>query len=151
MIDIKYFTFNGFRENTFLLFDKTKECVIIDPGCNDPYEEKQLVDFIEDHDLTPKIILNTHCHIDHVMGNKFIVDRFNIPLLFNKIECPVLNAAVGYADACNIQYTPSPAATDYISEADTIEFGKSKLSIVFVPGHSPGHIAFEKANNPFLS
>ncbi len=142
MITIKSFTFNSFQENTFILFDDTNECVIIDPGCNERDEEKQLVDFIKQHDLTPKILLNTHCHIDHIMGNRFVVDTYDIPLLFNKIENVVMEAAMAYAMACNIDYTPSPAATGFLTEADVVKFGESELSIVFVPGHSPGHIAF---------
>ncbi len=150
MINIKKFTFNAFHENTFVLFDETKECVVIDPGCNDRSEEMQLVDFIKQNDLTPKILLNTHCHIDHIMGNKFVTDTFGVPLLFNKIENAFMEATVAYAIACNIDYTPSPAANDFLTEADVVKFGESELAILFVPGHSPGHIAFVCKEQKFV-
>ena len=70
MIKVHYFTFNPFQENTYILFDETKECIIIDPGCGDGNERKALEHYINQEKLKPVKLINTHCHIDHVLGNK---------------------------------------------------------------------------------
>ena len=79
MIEIQSFTFNGFQENTYVLFDQTKECIIIDPGCYEKSEQESLVNFIQTNQLKPIKLVNTHCHIDHVLGNKFVADIFIKP------------------------------------------------------------------------
>ena len=80
MIQIQSFIFNGFQENTYLLFDETKECIIIDPGCYDEQEQKTLEKFIAENELKPVQLINTHCHIDHVLGNNFVAHKWNLDL-----------------------------------------------------------------------
>ncbi len=72
MITVQGFTFGPFEENTYVLFDESKECVIIDPGCSNKSEQEDVVQFISDEGLKPVKLLNTHCHVDHVLGNSFI-------------------------------------------------------------------------------
>ena len=69
---IKKFTFNEFQENTYIVFDKTKKCIIIDPGCNNKKEQEEIVFFIKKEKLEPIKLINTHCHLDHIFGNYFI-------------------------------------------------------------------------------
>ena len=89
-MNIKSFTFNPFQENTYIVYDATKECLIIDPGCYTDAERKELKAFIEEKGLTPVKLINTHCHIDHVLGNKFASEQWNIQLHMHKEDLPVL-------------------------------------------------------------
>ena len=77
---INQFTFNAFQENTFILSDETKECIIIDPGCYEEKEKELLSDFIKSSNLKPIKLINTHCHIDHILGNKFVSEKWDIDL-----------------------------------------------------------------------
>jgi len=136
------FTFNDFAENTFVIYDDSKECCIIDPGCNNSNEESQLVDFIETNNLKPVKLLNTHCHIDHVLGNKLIREKHHLPLISHQGEQVVLDNMQQVARMYGIAYKPSPNISEFLDEGDTLEFGNSKLDVYFTPGHSPASISF---------
>jgi hydroxyacylglutathione hydrolase len=142
MLQIQSFVFNPFEENTYVLFDETRECVIIDPGCVEKDEQQELADFIQDNQLSVQLLLNTHCHIDHVLGNFFVKEKFKTKLLIPVKEEPVLRA--GSVSASNYGFYQYQAASpdSYIKEGDIIKFGKQTLQVLFVPGHSPGHVAF---------
>ncbi len=150
MIHIQKFTFNPFQENTFVLFDDTKEAVVIDPGCNSTAENKVLTDFIEEKDLKVVKLLNTHCHIDHVFGNQFIKDKYQVQLYMHELDVPTLKAAKLAADMYQIKPFTESEPDIFISEKDTIEFGESSLEILFVPGHAPGHVAFLHRAQKFM-
>ncbi len=91
MISIQQFTFNEFQENTYVLFDETKEAIIIDPGCMYKHEENELALFIRQNQLNVVKLLNTHCHIDHVLGNDFVMNTYKIPLYLHKDELKTYN------------------------------------------------------------
>ncbi|HAS43506.1 MAG TPA: MBL fold hydrolase [Microscillaceae bacterium] len=150
MIHIQKFTFNPFQENTFVLFDNTKEAVVIDPGCNSSAENKVLTDFIEEKELKVVKLLNTHCHIDHVFGNQFIKDKYGVQLHMHELDVPTLKAAKLAADMYQIKPFIESEPDVFISEKDTIEFGESSLEILFVPGHAPGHVAFLNRAQKFI-
>ncbi len=133
-------------ENTYLLYDESKSCVIIDPGCFGEEEKKEMDDFINDNDLTVEKLLNTHCHIDHVLGNSFVKDKYQVSLFAHEIEVPYLKAVETYAPNYGYQQYQPSTIDNYINEGDIIEFGNSSLEILFVPGHSAGHIAFINNN-----
>ena len=139
---IQKFTFNYFGENTYVLYDETGECIIIDPGCSNSNEENSLSDFIEKNKLKPILLLNTHCHIDHILGNAFVKNKYQIPLYINQYEEPVLKAGTSISQAYGIVYSPSPLPDKFIDENDKINFGNSEFDIAFTPGHSPGSLCF---------
>lgn len=145
MLQVKKFTFNPFGENTYVLFDELKECIIIDPGCYEKAEQRELADFIEANALNVKQLVNTHCHIDHVLGNAFVKRKFNVGLFIHAIEEPVLRAVKSYASNYGFVQYEETAADGFLTERDVITFGSQSLQILFVPGHSPGHIAFYDA------
>ena len=89
-MNIKSFTFNPFQENTYVVYDESKECIIIDPGCYTTQEQEDLKRFIEEKALAPVKLINTHCHIDHVLGNKFASEQWDIQLHMHKEDLPVL-------------------------------------------------------------
>jgi len=142
MISIKSFVFGPFQENTYLLFDETKECIIIDPGCYDDRERSELLSFINTNNLKPVKLINTHCHLDHIFGNGFVADTFHLKLEINKQETPVLDSYLTSANLYGLNASPSPQPSVYLNEGDKIKFGNSTLEIVFTPGHSPGSITF---------
>lgn len=142
MLQVKSFTFNDFYENTYLLFDETKECVIIDPGCNNESEKSLLSNFITENELTPIHLLNTHCHIDHILGNKYVADTYGLTLVSHKGEIPVLEFGSQTAAMYHIPYEKSPNIEIFVDEGDVISFGNTTLDIIFTPGHSPASISF---------
>ncbi len=150
MISIKSFAFGPFQENTYILFDETKECVIIDPGCYDSTERAALANYIDNNKLKPVKLLNTHCHLDHVFGNGFIAEKYNLKLEINKFDKPVLDALMMTAKMYGLNAEPSPEPSIYLNEGDKITFGTSTLEILFTPGHSPGSITFYDTTQKFM-
>jgi hydroxyacylglutathione hydrolase len=150
MINIKQFTFNPVSENTYILFDETGECVIIDPGMYDAAEQNIVVNFIKEQELKPVLLLNTHCHYDHVFGNKFVYDNWGLKPQFHKGELYVLQAMPGYVPQMGLHYELSPEPEVFLPEAGKVNFGNSQLELIFAPGHSPAHLCFYAAADNFL-
>ncbi len=150
MVHIKNFVCNPYQENTYILYDDTLECVIIDPGMYTGDEQNRLLKFIAENKLKPVLLLNTHCHIDHVLGNKFIYDTYGLLPQFHKGEEAVLNAVVSYAPQMGIRYEVSPLPESYLPESGSISFGDSSMDLIFCPGHSPAHLCFHNQEYKIL-
>jgi len=151
MITVKKFTFNPFQENTYLLFDETKECVIIDPGCYESHEEEELIRFIESNELKVVKLLSTHSHIDHVLGNKFVMEKYGVDLHIHSKDLETLMAVETYAATYGfMNYQPCVAPHNFLEEGKYVLFGNSSLEIKFVPGHAPGHIVFVAQDEKFV-
>jgi hydroxyacylglutathione hydrolase len=145
---LKSFENNPYQENTYILYDETGQCAIIDPGMYTAAEQNAVVNFIRDNKLTPVLLLNTHCHIDHVLGNKFVFDQYGLKPQFNIGEQEIMDAVVGYAPSMGFRYDPSPLPEVYLPETGTINFGNTTLELIFAPGHSPAHLCFyNRADN----
>lgn len=145
------YTFNGFQENTYLLFDTAKNCVIIDAGCYERQEQNELVQFIKDNDLNVKALLGTHAHIDHVLGNAFVKRTFNCPYYLHERDLPTLKAIDSYAHVYGFQgYETSPLPDVLLQGGEQLEFGGIKLEVLFTPGHAPGHVVFFSKENNFV-
>jgi len=142
MATVQSFENNPYQENTYILFDETGECAIIDPGMYTAPEQNVVVNFIRDNKLKPVLLLNTHCHIDHVLGNKFIFDQYALKPKFHIGELPVIEAIVAYAPMMGFRYEVSPLPDEYLPENGTIKFGNTEISLIFSPGHSPAHLCF---------
>lgn len=142
MLTVKSFTFNPFAENTYVLYDETGEAVIIDPGCYEKGEKAELLDFIKANDLKPVKLLNTHCHIDHVLGNAFVINSYDVPLWFHKDEEPILRAVTSYASNYGFPMYQDSHADHYIADGEEVKFGNTNLRSILVPGHAPGHLVF---------
>jgi glyoxylase-like metal-dependent hydrolase (beta-lactamase superfamily II) len=152
-MNIKSFTFNPFQENTYIVYDKSKECLIIDPGCYTDAERKELKAFIEEKELTPVKLINTHCHIDHVLGNNFASEQWDIQLYMHREGLPVLEKVEGIGKIYGIEdYEGSPYPKHFLAQGNTLTFGKSSFEILFTPGHAPGHIClYSKENNLLIA
>ena len=148
---IKQLTFNPFQENTYIIWDDTKNCIIIDPGCYEEEERKNLVSFIEINEINPVKLINTHCHIDHILGNKFVSENWNIELHIHKLDLPLLENAGGIAQTYGFEkYEGSPYPQHFLKDGDLLKFGESKLEILFTPGHAPGHICLFSKEEKFI-
>ena len=141
-MEVAVFTFNAFAENTYVLFDKTNDCVIVDPGCNSKEEQDLLVGFINSKDLKPVKLVNTHCHIDHILGNAFISEKYGLELIAHRGEIPVLAAGKMTSDMYGIKYDPSPEISSFLNEGELLTFGETSLEVLFTPGHSPASLSF---------
>lgn len=139
---VKIFVFNPFQENTYVISDDTKDCVIIDPGCYEEREKKILTEYIASDNLTVRMLLNTHCHIDHILGNAFVKEKYNVKLYIHTKEEFVLNAQKIFAPNYGFHQYHEARPDAYLTPGEFIEFGEQKFSILFVPGHAPGHVAF---------
>lgn len=139
MIQIKKFTFNLFSENTFVLWDdESKDCAIVDPGCSDSSEEKELEEFIVENNLTVKYLINTHCHIDHILGCEFVKNKFNPIYLAPELDIPLIQNASQQASFVGMDFSISLLPSEYLSEDKKLQLGKSELIFIFTPGHTPG-------------
>ena len=124
------------------MYDESKECVIIDPGCSHKAEEDEMIQFIEEHHLKPVRLLNTHCHIDHILGNKFVSEKYGLPLEAHELESDNVRRADSYAAMFGMDSLDTPSISKYLNEGDEVAFGDSKLHVLFTPGHAPGHVVF---------
>lgn len=150
MIRIKSFVCNPYQENTYVLYDDTGAAAIVDPGMYGPQEEKQLSDFISAEGLTPELLLNTHCHIDHVLGNRYVYDTYGLLPQFHEGELPLLVEVQNYAPQMGIRYDVSPIAETFLPATGSITFGEKELTLIFAPGHSPAHLCFYNKAEGFL-
>jgi hydroxyacylglutathione hydrolase len=142
MLKVQRFVFNPFEENTYILFDETKEGVVIDPGCYDKQEQNELVSFIEREELKVVKLLNTHCHIDHVLGNWYVKKTYGVKLFIHPKDEVVLKAVKVYAPNYGMFEYQDTEADEFLHEGQQITFGNQSLRVLFVPGHAPGHVAF---------
>lgn len=150
MLNIHGFAFNPFQENTYLVYDENGNCAIFDPGMSNPTEERTFLAVIESQNLTPVALYNTHCHIDHVLGNRFIYDQFGLIPQLHEGEVPVLVSVDARAPMFGIRYDTSPLPEEFLQEDQVINIGEHKLHILLVPGHSPAHLCFFAPAQHFL-
>ena len=151
MIKIKCFEFNLFSENTYVLYDETKEAVIIDCGCMSADEEKRLSEFIAGHELAPKLLLCTHLHLDHILGNAFVHRTYGLLPKAHRLEVeqiPPLDVQMKQMGLhASVDAVP---VTSFLNENEPIRFGHSELAVLFVPGHSPGSLVFYSPADCFV-
>lgn len=147
---IKNFVFNPFQVNTFILSDETGECVIIDAACYASQEEQILENYITGQKLKPVLLLNTHCHIDHILGNRFVKERYGIDTAASEHDAFLLDSAGDFARNYGFEIEDVPALDRTVGESDTVQFGNSRLDILHVPGHSPGSLVFHSNIDKFI-
>ena len=150
MLTVKAFTFNPFEENTYILYNGQKQCCIIDPGCYFPQEREELKTFVENMGLSPVLLLNTHCHLDHVFGNKFIYDTWGLSLHLHEKEKLVLDFAPNSGKLYQVPFDIYDGPLVYLKEGEKIKINDDELEIRFVPGHSPGHVCFYNEAGSFV-
>ena len=142
MLQIQSFIFSPIQENTYILYNELKECIIIDPGSYFDEEKDAMKAFIEQKQLVPKMLLNTHSHLDHVFGNKFIAETYGLTLQLHEKEKTVLEFAPVSGLKYNMPFDNYTGELIFLKEGDKIILGTDELEIFETPGHSPGHIVF---------
>jgi hydroxyacylglutathione hydrolase len=150
MLQIKSFEFSPIQENTYVLYNEFNDCIIIDPGCYYDAEKDELVAFITDNQLTPKMLINTHCHLDHVFGNKMLAEKYELTLQIHEKEKFVLDFAAKTGLMYNLPFDNYVGNFIYLAEGDTLKLGQDELTILLTPGHSPGSLSFYSAANKFV-
>lgn len=150
MLNVKLFVFNPFQENTYIIYNDKGDCLLFDPGCYTTAEQTEISVFIKEQNLTPKVLINTHCHIDHILGNRFIMEKYEVPLWIHKDDLTLLHAAPVYGQTYGVKMNPSPEPEKFLDENNTVTLGEFELQIIHIPGHSPGGICFYSKDNKFL-
>ena len=150
MLQIKQFTFSPVQENTYILFNEHHNAIVIDPGCYSKNEEKMLQSFIEKQGLTVKKLINTHCHLDHIFGNKFVATTYNLVPIIHKAEETMLNYAPLAAEKWGLPFEMYEGNLEFIKENDIVFLDQDELLIIEAPGHSPGHICLYNKKQNFL-
>ena len=139
MVNVKQFTFNPFSENTFLLWDdETNETAVIDPGMSTKDEQNTLADFLASSKLKVKFLINTHCHIDHILGCKFVKEKYNPVYYAPEKDLVFLENANKQAEMFDIKLEKLPKPDELILDESEIYLGKSRIKFLFTPGHTPG-------------
>ena len=147
MVKINVFTFNLFSENTIVLWDdETKEAGVIDPGTSSSDEETILSEFISSENLNIKYLINTHCHIDHILGCKFVKEKFNPVYYAPEKDLPLLEHAMDQASMFDILLDKPPNPDELITEETELTLGKFKMKFLFTPGHTPGEFCIYLEN-----
>ncbi len=147
---IASFVFSPFAENTYVIADPSGECVIIDPGCADADERLELTLYINEYNLRPVRLLNTHCHIDHVFGNRYVAETWKLAPECHQGEVVVLEAAGVFAGAFGVHYDPSPPIGSFLEPGSLVRFGQTVLEVLFTPGHSPASICFYNRRDGYV-
>lgn len=150
MTEITCFTFNPFQENTYIIEAKDKTCWIIDPGCYFDKEKEKISHHIRTKGLTPVRLLNTHCHLDHIFGNAYIADTYNLAPEWHKKEDIVMTGASMAAMMYGVKAPEYRAPAGFLEEGTSIELNGISFQILFTPGHSPGSVCFYNAEEKYV-
>jgi len=150
MINIHSFCFGPFQENTYVLWDESKEALIMDPGNFTAAENRELKEFIESENLKVKRLLLTHAHIDHISGNRFVYDTWKLLPEVHKSDLFFIEKHKQTSDMYGLPCDPSPLPEKFLEEGGKIKWGHSELEMIFTPGHSPGSITFYNKEQKFV-
>ncbi len=150
MIKIRKFEFSPFSENTYVLWDEsTLQAAIVDPGCYEEKEEIALDEFVNSNDLRVDYLINTHCHIDHIFGNVFVINQYKPKFIVPEKDLPLLRDASMQGEIFGVDIASSPEPDDFITEDDDLQLGESVLKFLFTPGHTPGEYCIYSPEDNF--
>ncbi|MFW6103680.1 MAG: MBL fold metallo-hydrolase [Bacteroidota bacterium] len=140
MIQVKTYAFNPFQENTYVIYDETQKCIILDPGCYFSEEQKELTDFIAENGLQPEYIVHSHGHVDHILGSDYLRNYYNIQAIMHKDDLEVLRKSKDFGEMTGIEIDQPKDPEIFIKEGEKISFGNTSFDVLHLPGHSPGSI-----------
>jgi glyoxylase-like metal-dependent hydrolase (beta-lactamase superfamily II) len=145
MINVKIFQFNPLQENTYLLYNEDGDCIVVDPGCYTDKERDQLRGFIEAKQLNPIMLIKTHCHLDHVFGNKFVHETYGL-----ECEKQVLEMAPTSGLMWNLPFDNYSGPIHFLDEGSILMLGDETIQVLLTPGHSPASISFYASKSGFV-
>jgi hydroxyacylglutathione hydrolase len=146
-MDIYKFIFSPIKVNTYILVDQSGDCAIVDCGCYNKYESQQLADFIKGKNINPVLLLNTHCHLDHIFGNGFILEKYGLRTFSSELDEINRNNSLQHAMLFGLTMDKPPAPAGFLTDNQVIAIGTTELVALPVPGHSPGSLAFYSEKN----
>ncbi|MDR4989012.1 MAG: MBL fold metallo-hydrolase [Bacteroidales bacterium] len=142
MVQIRRFTFNPFQVNTYVLYDETGECAIIDASCYEKHEKKELAAFIEEQQLKPVLQLLTHCHVDHMLGSRFVSKTYRIKPLTHKDSLTFLENSKEYGKVFGFDVEKPVMPEMFLDDGDIVSFGNQELKVIYTPGHAAGSLCY---------
>ena len=141
-MQVKTFVFNPIQENTYIVWDDTKECIVIDAGNLSAREDKMLAEFIEEQGLKPVLAVNTHCHFDHILGVEFLRETYGVKFAASSADLPLLKNGRASGAMFGMELGALPEAIDIdLASLDEIKFGNTTLKVIATPGHSKGCVS----------
>lgn len=150
MWHVKVFIFNPLNENTYLVFNDNRECIVVDPGCYYGEERDAVAGFISEYQLKPVLLMNTHCHLDHIFGNLFISESYGLDLRIHPLEKPILDFSPAAGLMWNLPFDQYTGKILDLEPGKTIQSGNDFLEVRFTPGHSPGSVSFYAREEGFV-
>ena len=150
MIKLLQFQFNPIQVNTYIVYDETNECVIIDAGCSNANENEVLRKTIAERNLTPTKLLCTHGHFDHIIGNAFVCETYKIETCAHKNDLDNFEQATSHGVFFGVDVMQPPTPQCFLNDGDEIKFGNSSLKVIFTPGHTLGGICLYSEVNELL-
>ncbi len=150
MLTIHSFCFNAFQENTYVIYNEKKNAMIVDPGCYLKNEQDELSGFISENKLKPTLLLNTHCHLDHVFGNNFVSEQYGLTAHFHKNEQPVIDRLPQGGERWGVPCEPYKGPVQYIEQDEIIQLDEASFQVLLTPGHSPGSVCFYNKQQDFM-
>lgn len=150
MISIEKFVFNPFQVNTYILYDETREAVIVDPGCSDGVETLSLLNFLKQESLKPVRMLLTHTHVDHVVGCNALQEALQLAPEGHRAGLVFLDHSTRTAANYGISLDKNPVLSGFFDEGDVLAFGNSGLEVLYTPGHADGSVCFLNREQKFV-
>jgi hydroxyacylglutathione hydrolase len=150
MIKIKTFIFNAFQENTYILSDETGECAIVDAGCYSENEYVQLFEYITSENLKPVLFIQTHGHVDHLLGALKVSEHYKLPIWAHKDELGIIAQVIEHGAVFGFDVNPVPKIENFLEESVLVKFGNSEMKVFHIPGHSKGSVAFYSQKDKFV-
>lgn len=136
------FVFNPIQENTYIVWDETKECIVIDAGNLSAREDKVLAEFIEEQGLNPVLAVNTHCHFDHLLGVEFVRSTYGAKFAASSADKAIMLGAKEHCAMFGLEVGELPATIDIdLASTEEIHFGNTTLRVIPTPGHTPGCVS----------
>ncbi|TVQ10485.1 MAG: MBL fold metallo-hydrolase [Bacteroidetes bacterium] len=150
MLQIKIIPFNPFQVNCYVLYDQTGECIIIDASCYGQQEQAILKGFIQEQNLKPVLLVNTHCHIDHILGNNFVAENWSLKPLIHKDGMEFLTNAVEYGQTFGFEIDKPVMPEEFLTEGQILRFGNQELQVLETPGHAAGSVCLYHQKEKFV-
>jgi len=150
VMKVHIFVFTPYQVNTYVVSDSSGACVVIDPACGEPREQEQLAQYLRQHNLVPEMIVNTHGHFDHILGNAFVARTFGVPTAVHPDALPFLEYAWKQGEMFGYEVEAPPTPQMMLSDGGSVTFGTSALQVFHTPGHAPGSVVLYAPEDKFL-
>lgn len=147
---VKVFVFNPFQENTYVISDENHNAAIVDAGCYNTSEVALIKRFIDDNELRVKYFINTHCHVDHLLGLNLLKSIYNVEAYAHSDDLPLLKTFPQQAMSFGFSVDKIPEIDKIVADGDALSLGNGSIGIIHTPGHTPGSICLYLQNEKML-